>query len=651
MNDQDPALPRYPEQVSLFDPLAARLPRPNPYDVRMMLERAPADWHPFPAVDDRSAWGAIGAGLGADRERLVEDGRRLAERGLLPMPVQAWRDMLLKGEPAPYVDLWMERRSDLAKLLVAHLLEPGEHTRDAIIDLVWATCEETSWAQPEYDPPSEFPDSEDHIVDLWSSITAVGLAELCAVLRPVLPRPVIARVEREIDRRVITPYLSKDTWWWMYEGAKRASNWDAVCNWGVVGAALYVESDTARLASILCKSARSLEDYLENFDPEGGTSEGTGYWNFGFGSYCQLADLVERRTGGALNWFDAPIVERVAAYPLRSRLTVNSWPTFSDATPDPSFNTTLLLDLGRRLGMADLVTLASTRAAGDYWLIGNSPVTQALRTTCAGRLAKDGPMPPLRGSSQYFRGVQWLLSQADPEDEDTLALAVKGGHNLELHNQNDLGSVIVRAGGEDLVVDPGRGRYTRDYFSPDHRYSFFVNRSFGHSVPCPGGIEQGEGNEYRAAVRELRQSEESDRIVLDLTAAYPPKAALHRLERTAELRRKDARVVLTDDFSFSTPQQAESAIVTHAEVILVEEGRLLLRGEKATLAVSFDPQLVTEVHTQDALDLFDGPRDAFRVAFRTREAVSTTTITLVMTRSDEDVPRKQHSRPPLPASR
>ncbi|MFJ7625192.1 hypothetical protein ACIQZN_01725 [Streptomyces sp. NPDC097595] len=650
MSDQDPASPRYPEQVSLFDPLAARLPRPNPYDVRMMLDRAPADWQPFAAIDDRDAWEAIGRNIGADRQRLVEEGRLLAERGLRPMPVRAWRDMLLKGEPAPYVDLWIERRTDLAKLLMAHLLEPAEATLDALIDLVWAVCEESSWANPPYDPLVEFPDADDHIVDLWSSITAIGLAELCSVLRPVLPAAVPARVEREIDRRVITPYLATDTWWWMYEGAKRASNWDAVCNWGVVGAALYVERDHARLSSILCKSARSLEDYLENFDPDGGTSEGTGYWNFGFGSYCQLADLVERRTGGGLNWFDAPIVRRVAAFPLRSRLTVDSWPTFSDATPDPRFNTTLLLDLGRRLGMEDLVTLASTRAAGDRWMIGNSPVTQALRTTCAGSLAKDGPMPPLRGNSQYFRGVQWLLSQAEPEDEDTLALAVKGGHNLELHNQNDLGSLIVRAGGEDLVVDPGRGRYVRDYFSPERRYEFFVNRSFGHPVPHPGGVEQREGHEHRALVTALEQTKDTDRIVLDLTAAYPEEAALRRLERTAELHRDPARVVLSDHFSFSAPRRAESAIVTHAEVVR-EDGRLLLRGEKATLAVDFDPRWTVEVRAEDALDLFDGPRDATRVAFRTPDDVTEATLTLVMSRLHEDVPRKRHPRSPLPVSR
>ena len=45
-------------------------------------------------------------------------------------------------------------------------------------------------------------------------------------------------------------------------------------------------------------------------------------------------------------------------------------------------------------------------------------------------------------------------------------LAAKGGHNGEMHNQNDVGNLIVHAFGESLVADLGRGRYTRAYFGP-----------------------------------------------------------------------------------------------------------------------------------------------------------------------------------------
>lgn len=620
-----------PDSVAHVDEAAARLPRANPHEVRSLLDRAPTRWAPFPTVDDRTGWDAIGAALAPSaRAAVLDGGRAAAGRAVAAMPLTQRRAFVRGGDRDVYEKLWYDRRADLARMLAAHVLDPASVGLDAILDGVWAFCEETSWAFPAHDP-LEFPDPERPCLDLFACLTAVGLAELCAVLGPVLPGPVVERVRREVDRRVVVPYLHDDTHVWMYNGgAGQASNWTAVCAWGALGASLYLERDTARLASIIVRAARSLEEYLENFDPDGGTSEGVGYWNFGFGSFCQLADLVERRTGGELNWFDAPIVARVARFPLRARLTADAWPNFSDASPAPRFNGPLLLDLGRRLGDPDLTALGTSTASSWDWRIGNSSITQGLRCLAAGMRDGSGELPALTGGSAYFRGVQWLMARVDPADPGTLAVAVKGGHNGELHNQNDIGSLIVRVGGEALVVDPGWGHYTRDYFN-EHRYEHFVNRTFGHSVPLPGGTEQEQGVRFRAAVLHLARTPERDRIALDLTGAYPGSAGLEHLERRVELDRAPARVSLVDTTVFHTPARAETAIVTHAEVVL-EPGRVLLRGTRATLSVTFDPALVVEVHTE-LVPLYDGPRETSRIAFRTPGEVSAATVELVLTPS------------------
>ena len=78
---------------------------------------------------------------------------------------------------------------------------------------------------------------------------------------------------------------------------RKVNNWTAVCNAGVVGAALYLEKDLSRLAEMIARAARSLDDYLLTFDQDGGSSEGPGYWSYGFGYYSILGQLVEQRTG------------------------------------------------------------------------------------------------------------------------------------------------------------------------------------------------------------------------------------------------------------------------------------------------------------------------------------------------------------------
>ena len=34
----------------------------------------------------------------------------------------------------------------------------------------------------------------------------------------------------------------------------------------------------------------------------------------------------------------------------------------------------------------------------------------------------------------------WMVARYDPEDSQALVLAAKGGHNDEMHNQNDVGN-------------------------------------------------------------------------------------------------------------------------------------------------------------------------------------------------------------------
>ena len=72
-----------------------------------------------------------------------------------------------------------------------------------------------------------------------------------------------------------------------------------------------------------------------------------------------------------------------------------------------------------------------------------------------------------------------------------------------MHNQNDVGNVIVHTDGESVISDIGRGRYTKAYFGSE-RYEHIANSSRGHSVPVPNGQEQLPGGEHGARLLEHR---------------------------------------------------------------------------------------------------------------------------------------------------
>ena len=84
-------------------------------------------------------------------------------------------------------------------------------------------------------------------------------------LDPALGR----RIRYEVDRRCLVPYLQRHDHPWLFDSPDRpVNNWSAVCNAGVAGAAIHLEPDAARLAEILARAARSLDDYLSTFDED-----------------------------------------------------------------------------------------------------------------------------------------------------------------------------------------------------------------------------------------------------------------------------------------------------------------------------------------------------------------------------------------------
>ena len=124
-----------------------------------------------------------------------------------------------------------------------------------------------------------------------------------------------------------------------------------------------------------------------------------------------------------------------------------------------------------------------------------------------------------------------------------LTLAVKGGHNGEHHNHNDVG--IVRRGARTACrcsSTPGRPTYTAQTFGPD-RYAIWTMQSAWHNVPVIRGREQLPGAAY--AARDVAVEIGDDGVV----AEPRPRRRLRRRDRRgAAPRRLDrgGRVTIDD---------------------------------------------------------------------------------------------------------
>lgn len=140
-----------------------------------------------------------------------------------------------------------------------------------------------------------------------------------------------------------------------------------------------------------------------------------------------------------------------------------------------------------------------------------------------------------------------------------IALGVKGGHNAELHNHNDVGSYAISLGGEVLCGDVGGELYSRRTFS-SRRYDSEVLNSFGHPVPRPG-VLQGLGRRYAARIIRTEFRPNRDTVVFDLTGAYPSKT-LKRLHRKFIYDRAAQTVTIRDEVDFKEPTAFDDPLAT-----------------------------------------------------------------------------------------
>jgi hypothetical protein len=365
---------------------------------------------------------------------------------------------------------------------------------------------------------------------------------------------------------------------------------------------------------------RSLPRYLAGFGEDGYCSEGLAYWSYGFGHYILLAETVRRATGGAIDPMRYEGAALAARFPARIQILPDVYPAFADcpvfAEPVPRH----LWYVSRRYGYQYGVPAGARCEGGgtlfDQALFCFSPEA-AFPPPAAARMEAGGT--ELR--SVFPRAGVFVFRPSDYRRG--LGVALKGGHNAEHHNHNDVGSFVCAVGGRTLLVDPGKEVYTARTFGP-RRYESDVINSFGHPVPVVSGSLQRTGVHARGTVLSVVSTDRREEVVLDMTAAYDV-SELESLQRTFRYQRDgDGRLVVIDTARFSRPARFESAVVTFAAWEQAD-GALLIRDGDAALHVAVDTggaaaEIVSTVIDED-LGLDEQPvRIGIRLVHPTRDA-------------------------------
>lgn len=124
-----------------------------------------------------------------------------------PLPALQYSKFMLffqTGSRKEYERMYFERRGRIDALFMRYLLYGREQDLRDLEDVIWAICDEYTWALPAHldiDAPEE---TKRTYIDLFAGETAQILSEVYDTLGADLSEPIRRRILDEVDRRVLS---------------------------------------------------------------------------------------------------------------------------------------------------------------------------------------------------------------------------------------------------------------------------------------------------------------------------------------------------------------------------------------------------------------------------------------------------------------
>ena len=504
--------------------------------------------------------------------------------------------------------------------------------------LVWAECfenqgrfipkiEETlkelishrSWVLPAHDRNLDNFFGRKHEVELLAANFAQTLGQSLFFLDDKLDKKVRKAVVDSMFIRVFNPVLDalKTKEGRCYGWLNSLANWNAVCLSGVTAAALSVLNDKHLRARFVAIAEYYSQNYILGYTDDGYCSEGIGYFNYGFGNFVELRESIFQNTNGKLDLFADEKVKRMAMYGITFEIINGVYPAFADCHPGTVVDNNIIWYCNQNLHLG-LKGYDSPEIVGSYnsmVLFPNSAKTESSPIKLS---SEEKINMPIR---TYFDQAGVLICRPLVQDASSMGVALKGGHNDEHHNHNDVGSFTLVVGNETLVGDPGGPTvYNGNMFLSSKRYTKYKRfSSYGHPVPFVNGTAQSIGKEAKAEPLLTHFSDTRDEYLINIRSAYPEVKDLVKLTRRYVYERAGHGTLLIEDqFGFATSGEMESAITFTGSWKLNENNHLEITGEKAKVEIGINVPANSSYSIITA-EIEDGGKKFTRLGIRLNE--------------------------------
>ena len=556
-------------------------------------------WVPFPAYSDRAAWETISPDV---RRSVIKMGEEALESDWPTVKASYYMDYVRTGNRQAQERPQVERQEAVQYLALSELIEGKGRFIDALVDGVWALCEQSTWVQAAHLHRQRagvgLPDPDEPIIDLAVGRIGAILSWVHYYFAPEFDKisPFIAeKLRRTVYERVLNPYYSRDFYWQGFGGGM-VNNWNVWCNFNAMQCILLMEKDPQKRVEAIYKAMRSIDKFINYYPDDGGCDEGPGYWNNAGGKLFEGLELLHIATGGRIDVFQEEIIKNIGQYIYRAYIGDPYTVNFADAGPrGGGGNAALVYRYGKAIG--DPVM----QGFGAFYyqkrnLSAEAPSGGTLDNLIrnlfdANEIATAKTAEPLFAQN-WLPDLQFATARDKENSRNGFFFAAKGGNNDESHNHNDVGTFILYYNGLPALIDVGVGTYTGQTFSND-RYSIWTMQSGYHNLPVINGTDQKFGRQYAARAVTFKSTATTALFSIEIADAYPPEAAIKTWQRSYRLNR-GKNFIINDKFSLAEIKNGTALhFMTCCKTTIPKEGVIRLEGNDFALDMVYDALKLT----------------------------------------------------------
>lgn len=518
-------------------------------------------------------------------------------------------DFKLNGNRSKYEAEVMARKNKLTRLVLAELAARSGKYIPHIIDGLWLMLEESSWAYPAHMAVGNIstqglPDPNEDIIDLGAGESGALVAWIKFLLTDELDAvspAILKRVDWELNKRIFQPYLKQD-FRWMGFGSQAVNNWNIWINKNVLLSSLLTLEDKNIRDSVINKTIKSVDVFINNYPEDGGCDEGSSYWGHAGGKLIGYVSQLQEASFNKLNFSSSKLIHNIGRYILYSHIGGNYFVNHGDGAARVYPPAGEIFSYGKLFNDTQLKQFSSyinnTITSQKKPWFNASNLTDFLSVLSLHREMQNTEPQAAYLKWTWLPDLQQLFLRANEGESKGLFFFTSGGNNGESHNHNDVGNFTIYADGNPLIIDVGVGTYTKETFSAD-RYKTWYMQSQWHNTPTINGIQQKEGKQYAASgvVYDNKNPDKSS-LSMDIASAYPAEAMVKSWIRKWEFNSKRSEIKLRETYDLAAfVKPADIHFITVASVEEIRPGELLLSTQKSAIKMYFNPdqfELLTE---------------------------------------------------------